>query len=264
MSKSGTVAEKNKIQEQRFQLLGRINNFHTKAEAIYENVDQEDALDCNPIDLFKLVEDECKNDSTTGDSEDEEEEETDMERSDIEDDAPEACVVRAEDMTLRLPSSVCRQVVSPSAAFTRILKMESQLREGQANDSLASLRLGLSEKSLLFVKKVRQARNYSNRTRAWKDINGANHTITRHANVYRIARLALRQLRAEEEVLARYKALKRQDLRVSADVTQPNRIGQRSETLPWIWRLIPENNGDVNGNDWMKECTSLKSTHRQF
>lgn len=255
------MAEKNKIQDQRIHLLSRINNFHNRAEGIFETVDQPDAIDVNPADLFKLALKEQKEDNTVGDEEQGDEagknDEADSEGSDIEDDAPEDRLVCAEDMALRLPSSTCRYVQRRSAGFERIMKMELRLREGQANDSLSKLRLALGEKSLLYVTKVRTAANYSNRSRAWKDVNNTSKTVSCHANTYRIARVTMKELGADNDSMTRYQALQRKDLRVSADVVQANRIGQRSETLPWIWRLNLMGEEAGANTNWMKECSSL-------
>jgi pimeloyl-CoA synthetase len=99
---------------------------------------------------------------------------------------------------------------------------------------------------------VRVARSYKATTCAWKDVRLAQEKIRKHVRAYRRARKALEQLGASEEVLEKYKPIMQDDLRMSGDVVEENRTGQRSDALAWFWHT-----GDVNldqENNWMNEC----------
>ena len=51
--------------------------------------------------------------------------------------------------------------------------------------------------------------------------------------------------------------LRREDLKVSAAVADPNAQGHRDDTLAWFWTMdVP---WDTEVNDWMLECKSLTS-----
>ncbi|KAG1732337.1 hypothetical protein EDB19DRAFT_1640236, partial [Suillus lakei] len=45
--------------------------------------------------------------------------------------------------------------------------------------------------------------------------------------------------------------LKKEDLKASSVVADPNACGQRDTTLSWFWSLDVQ--GDTSGNDWMTE-----------
>ncbi|KAG2030892.1 hypothetical protein BDR03DRAFT_877264, partial [Suillus americanus] len=49
----------------------------------------------------------------------------------------------------------------------------------------------------------------------------------------------------------KYLPLKKEDLKASSAVADPNAHGQRDTTLPWFWSLDVQ--GDTSGNDWMTE-----------
>jgi len=129
--------------------------------------------------------------------------------------------------------------------------MELQLREGQANDSLEKLRECLAEKSLRFRKQLRSAKGQKKTTRAWDSIHRMEDQIKQVVVTYRTARDAIEEL-GEATDLERFQEIKKSDLRMSGDIVEENRVGQRSSILPWFWRLdrkVKENCGEYE-----KEC----------
>ena len=53
--------------------------------------------------------------------------------------------------------------------------------------------------------------------------------------------------------------MKREDLKVSAAVADPNARGHRDDTLAWFWTMdVP---WDTEVNDWMSECKPFISEH---
>ncbi|KAG1730990.1 uncharacterized protein EDB91DRAFT_1252435 [Suillus paluster] len=51
--------------------------------------------------------------------------------------------------------------------------------------------------------------------------------------------------------MPKYLPLKKEDLKASSAVADPNARGQRDTTLSWFWSLDVQ--GDTSGNDWMTE-----------
>jgi len=131
-------------------------------------------------------------------------------------------------------------------------EVEAELREGQANDALEALRAGLAEKSLRFRTEVKPAKSQRTMTRAWDSIHRADKQIRAAVQSYRLARSALEELGASSELLGRYKEIQRKDLKMSRDVVEENRIGQRSSELPWFWRL--DRKWDEDRGEFLKEC----------
>jgi hypothetical protein len=127
-----------------------------------------------------------------------------------------------------------------------------ELRCGQANDALAEIRIGLGHKSLLFRTKIRNANNVKETTQAWKEVRQSTKEIDRHVRCYKHARWALERLGALKETLEKYRGIEKEDLKMSSDMVEENRFGQRNDTLPWFWRLGPQ--ADTDGDGVMEEC----------
>ena len=76
--------------------------------------------------------------------------------------------------------------------------------------------------------------------------------INKDARSYKRAREAMINLGAADTILDKYQNLSREHLVLPADLTEENRVGQGSDTLPWLWRV-----GGVNtrpGSEWDDEC----------
>ena len=69
---------------------------------------------------------------------------------------------------------------------------------------------------------------------------------------YCLARAALEALDVSSELLGRYKEIQKKDLKMSRDVVEENRVGQRSSELPWFWRL--DGKWDRDRGEFLKEC----------
>jgi len=59
-------------------------------------------------------------------------------------------------------------------------------------------------------------------------------------------------LGASKVVLEIYKPLLREHLKLSGDITQPNRFGQCTDKLAWFWNAGQSNADGRYG--WMDEC----------
>jgi hypothetical protein len=132
---------------------------------------------------------------------------------------------------------------------------EVHLRIDQASEALQQLRLSLGLKSALFKHSVAPAKSQRTKTRAWRTLNSVDASVRRHAQEYRNARQALVHLRASGSVMDKFPILKKEDLKMSRDVVEENRVGQRSEHVSWIWRLDHESM--IGKNAWLQESECL-------
>ena len=71
-------------------------------------------------------------------------------------------------------------------------------------------------------------------TRAWDSIHRADKQIRGAVQCYRLAHGALQGLGAPKVILSRYKEIRKKDLKMSGDIVEENRVGQRSSELPWF------------------------------
>ncbi|TFY81296.1 hypothetical protein EWM64_g2719 [Hericium alpestre] len=135
-----------------------------------------------------------------------------------------------------------------------LLAKEAELREGQANDALQSLRLALGHKAFVFRHDVRNAGSQRGKTRAWADVMSIENTVQQQARIYRKAREALVTLKVKSSVLKRLQLLERAQLKVHTAVLDPVARGLRNANLPWFWSV------DVKGDS--AEATWLADFHR--
>ena len=154
----------------------------------------------------------------------------------------------AEDHALVMPSRLgaeeCHRL-----GLGNLMTQEIKLQVGQANDALEELRTALAEKSLLYRTKIRGHPSQKMSTRSWSGIKRTNGRIQKHIRKYNLARAALLSMAAD---IPQFKPMTSDDLKMSADVTEENRFGQRRDTLAWFWRIGPERE-DEEGS-WMDEC----------
>lgn len=159
--------------------------------------------------------------------------------------------IPTEKVRLWLPSSFTKSE-RVRMGLGQVTEVEMELREGQANDALEALRAGLAEKSLRFRTEVKPAKGQKTTTRAWDSIHRADKQIRGAVRCYRLARNALEGLGASNELLSQYKEIQKKDLKMSRDVVEENRVGQRSSELPWFWRL--DRKLDKDRGEFLKEC----------
>jgi hypothetical protein len=145
------------------------------------------------------------------------------------------------------PGEIDRQSLE---AFAMI---EAELRKGQITDALEGLRLALGEKSLCFRAEVRNANSQRTTLRAWDRVHKFDADARRCRSTYRYARSALQRLHIEAEYLDTLQDITDDDMKVAGDLTDERRFGQRSDTLPWFWRI---GNADESDGPRMQECTS--------
>ena len=150
----------------------------------------------------------------------------------IEEEEPE---VTPEKIALYLPSNMTSEQ-REECNLQKLGQMEYELREGQANDALEMLKECLAEKSMRFRVEVRSAKSQKKSTRAWDSIHRADKQIKQAVAIYRRARQAIGELGGAAS-LERFQEINKSDLKMSGDIIEENRVGQRSSILPWFWRL---------------------------
>ncbi|KAG1724931.1 hypothetical protein EDB19DRAFT_1833998 [Suillus lakei] len=160
-----------------------------------------------------------------------------------------ASIFQPELTVIPLPSNIgevrCREL-----GLTNLMKEENALREGQANDALHAIRVHLGDKAVIFHNTVRSAKSQASSTRAWTQVRSVETAVNLNASIYSKCWLQLAKL-PDHDLLTKYLPLKKEDLKASSVVADPNACGQRDTTLSWFWSLDVQ--GDTSGNDWMTE-----------
>ena len=168
---------------------------------------------------------------------------------------PEATMTPESDM-LSLPSSLAVGEIRRQSLHS-IAIVEAELRRAQINDSLHRLRLALGEKAMSFRADVRNAKSQRTSLRAWATVHKRDSEARKHRNIYNHARAALIRLDCCPDFLSTLHDITEQDMKMSGDLTEENRYGQRSDTMAWFWRLDNGLSEVDQLSPRMKECELL-------
>ena len=159
-----------------------------------------------------------------------------------------------EHMAIFLPSRISK-VERENHGLAEMARQEGALRVGQINDCLLGLRMALGEKSIMLRTHVRNANSQHQTTRAWASINKVETRVGKYVKKYQQAKKALVNLEAAHP---QFQDITKEDLKMPGDITHENRIGQRSDTMAWFWRLDPQlDGGNLEDNPKMEECKPL-------
>ncbi|KAF8337253.1 hypothetical protein F5887DRAFT_890729 [Amanita rubescens] len=173
-----------------------------------------------------------------------------LEDLDEEDEADELSDCSATDLPNPLASSELPGELWPHAIQDRKLRMPStcqhphpsdiaiefELRQRQACKHLQYLREAIAEKSFQYSHVIRIAPRKATKTRPRASIVKLNNTIASHSRTYSRCREALLRLGADERTLLKFRELKKEDLKSSTALLQPNQPGSTSVKLSWIWQ----------------------------
>ena len=162
-----------------------------------------------------------------------------------------------ESEVIILPSSLAPGQIDRLSLHS-IAFIESELRKGQVTDALEGLRLALGEKSLCFRMQVRNANSQRTTHRAWDNVHRLDAEARKWRSFYLLARSALQRLPTDSEYLTTLHDITDDNLKLSGDITQERRFGQRSDILPWFWRIGCGNNMSSPG---MEECKCFLYVH---
>jgi len=251
-SKRATASERTTIKDRQRKLDSRLSTFHQKAAEFMGDIGDED-VDLLPQLSGVVVEDDEDSGGEDGGDDVLEEENSNGEEEEEDDDDDDDEHEHPENTPICLPSPLKRDDIQ-KLGLLDLAAQEMELRQGQANDSLMGLRMALGHKAVLYRTKVRTATSSIGKTRAWDDIKVATIKVNKHVRAYKRARKAMERLGADDAMLGKYQELEREHLKLSGDITEENRFGQRNDVLPWFWRLEGQN--AEQDNTWMQECKS--------
>ena len=72
--------------------------------------------------------------------------------------------------------------------------------------------------------------------------------------MYNLSQAALIRLNHFSDFLDTLHDISEQDMKMSRDITEENRYGQRLDALAWFWRLDDNLSGEDQLSPHMKEC----------
>jgi hypothetical protein len=151
------------------------------------------------------------------------------------------------DLPSRVGAALCREF---NVGY--LMEQELKLRIGQANEALHNIRIALVDKAILFRTVIRHHRSQGRSTRAWTQVHAVEKSARVNSKIYKRARKQMLELKADEAILSKYKVLKKQDLKISTAVAEPNARGSRNDSLAWFWSMDVQ--GDSDDDNWMNEC----------
>jgi hypothetical protein len=248
LQRKSSLTKRTKILERRRRLLLKITAFNHKAEQFMGDLDFDEVpLANNAVGQDDPAEDDIDSDDE-GPSSTEDEDGVNHANEIPDNDDNDEQVEFAENLALVMPSTLSAEHCL-HLGLGILMEQEIKLREGQANDALEQLRTALAVKSLLYRTTIRHRPSNKTSTRSWSAINRADAKIRKHLKTYNLARTALLNMDANVD---EFKAIVKEDLKMSADVVEENRIGQRSDTMAWFWKIGPQR--DDREGTWMQEC----------
>jgi hypothetical protein len=230
-----SAVEKAELLEQRCHLTMRITTFEWKGNAFLQLDDHVHWV--TEVNGESMEEDEIyySNDSDA-------------------DDLPKTML---ETKALALPSSLAPGDIE-RLGLDKLAGKEAALQQGQINNALEGLRMALREKSLSFRTPVHNSKSQRTSLKAWDNVNKQDVVAKRHKCAYDNAQKALIRLDIGKDYLSTLQDITPEDMKMAGDVTEENRVGQRSRMLAWFWRLCSDSPIDeVEVNPRMKECECI-------
>jgi hypothetical protein len=245
MHRKGNHITESKLAKRRTNLQAKIDAFIEQTPTKLDTVNQDLSYRWPDRDS----DDGC-DDSDEG-SDDEDCDFSDGEEDDEEDHNPgQDSEICPESLILPLPSMMKHKDNQDNDVLA-LVEQEVNLRKAQAAEALQHLRLCLGIKSAMFRKNLRPAKSQKTKMRAWRSIQHADTNVRFHARQYKIARDALVRLDVLDDGIIQFPELKKEDLKMSRDVVEENRVGQRNEHVSWVWRSDVGKDGVKD--DWMNE-----------
>lgn len=146
----------------------------------------------------------------------------------------------------------------------KMVKWESTMRQDMMVDCVERVRKGLAEKNIALVRDVRNMASQRRVTRAWALVNGHGRRAHRARGTYERCLAALAHL--DPALAAKHRHITAQDMKLSQDITEEKRVGQKAYTLPWIWTRgtgVAEKDGSLpameeDANADVIECAFLQ------
>lgn len=113
--------------------------------------------------------------------------------------------------------------------------LEISARMRVADQQLARLRDLIADISFQYSHVIRAAPRKSLRLRGLAKVRMLNIQIVQHARIYSCCQVAFTQLNCGENIRSRYPPLRKNDLRASTAILNPNIPGASTLKLSWIW-----------------------------
>lgn len=128
-------------------------------------------------------------------------------------------------------------IVIPSNGnvVTNATDLEIRFRTRQAETQLNRLRDIIADISFQYSHVIRGQIRKDVRTRSQKRIKSLHHKLSLHARIYTRCRNHLVALNCGQSILNLYRVLKKEDLKTSTAILDPNLPGSTTLKLSWIW-----------------------------
>lgn len=130
--------------------------------------------------------------------------------------------------------------------------VELRLRILQADKTLQALRDTIADKSFQYSHVIRPAPRKAVNTRARTAISKLHGLIIFYSRVYGQCRAAMARLGADNSILDKYQILRKDDLKSSTALLNPNEPGSTRVQLSWIWQTFAE--GHQSQPEILREC----------
>lgn len=118
---------------------------------------------------------------------------------------------------------------------TNVADLEVKFRIIEAQTQLNKLRDLIADISFQFSHVIRGQIRKKVRTRSQKRVKSLHNQLTLHARIYTRSRNHLVALNCGEHILRQFRILKREDLKTSTAILDPNQPGSTKLKLSWIW-----------------------------
>lgn len=214
MRKGGTNEGRQlELERKRESVLRRISDWETIGDELFPDVDWDSADNRGPnIPDPCICEEGCNCAAMDWTSE-----------ADRERDVP-------ENLAIVMPSDLA---IRPKE-LKNAAEVEALLRVAQAEETLEAIRIEVAHKSQVYLSNRTLADGKRERTRGYQTINGIEKNLRLLVKRYLLARSALEAL-GQLEHYPRLENLTRTDTKAVVSVYDPNRRGQRNQSISWIW-----------------------------
>ena len=209
------------------------------------------------ITVKDILEEEVKNVGLSNAPKDQgdEEDSTDLDSNDDEaadwDEEPDISEGPSHPELMKLPfPSLLGARRCTELGLTQIASQEMEIRKAHAYQCLHQLKLVLGLKSAMFRKRIRVADSHRAKTRARTALRKVEAGVRLQVRRYHASRHALIQLGC---LATEFPEIEKEDLKMSRDITEENRFGQRNDKLAWFWGM----NSGVTEDAWQDEGEHL-------
>jgi hypothetical protein len=237
----GSAAQKRDLLERRIRLAKQIVSFERAMAELVQGEWQDYHLLSNPSEDDSEIDEEWEDTSSDCGEDDD-----DIGEMPLEWESSERTVIR-------MPSRLNVDMLK-SNGLAALIDQEVDLREGQMNEALCFLRSSQGDKAFIYHYRMRGRQSNRVKGAGRKDVAARNKDVTRQVRTFMRCKAALIRLGSD---VSSWPDITEADLRLSGDITEPNRLGQNKDTLPWFWRLEEGGESEGKSSERMEECKSF-------